>query len=81
VVITEPDTRRELARLAGEEEYVAAGGQAWISTAPVHIFVGTREESYHPAPDPDESALASRLTQRRLPLEELVRWERWDVRA
>ena len=47
VVVTEPDTRRELARLAGEDEYVAAGGQPWISTAPVHVFVGTREESYH----------------------------------
>ena len=47
VVVTEPETRAELARLAGEEEYVAAGGQAWISTAPVHVFVGTREESYH----------------------------------
>ena len=47
VVVTEAETRRALARLAGEEEYVAAGGQAWISTAPVHVFVGTREESYH----------------------------------
>ena len=47
VVVTEPETRAELARLAGEEVYVAAGGQAWISTAPVHVFVGTREESYH----------------------------------
>jgi len=47
IVVTEPETRAELARLAGEEEYVAAGGQAWISTAPVHVFVGTREESYH----------------------------------
>lgn len=154
VVVTEADTRRELARLAGEDEYVAAGGQAWISTAPVHVFVGTREESYHeryrrpdklrdgeeigwpapywyvdagaafillqlaaideglasgvygvlpekipavrtllgvpedvhfvclvtigrPAPDPQETGLVSRLTQRRLPLDELVRWERW----
>ena len=42
VVVTEPETRRALARLAGEEEYVAAGGQAWISIAPVHVFVGTR---------------------------------------
>jgi FMN reductase [NAD(P)H] len=154
VVVTAPETRRELARLAGEDEYVAAGGQAWISTAPVHVVVGTREESYHeryrkpdklrdgeeigwpapywyvdagslflllqlaaideglasgvygvlpeqvpglralvglpedvhvvcvvtigvPAPDPQETALVSRLTQRRLPLDELVRWERW----
>jgi len=30
VVVTEPDTRRELARLAGEDEYVAAGGQPWL---------------------------------------------------
>ena len=157
VVVTEPETRRELARLAGEDEYVAAGGQAWISTAPVHVFVGTRVESYHeryrkpdklrdgeeidwpapywyvdagaafillqlaaideglasgvygvlaqqvpdvkallgvpddvhfvclvtigrPAPDPRETALVSRLSQRRLELGELVRWEHWEAR-
>jgi nitroreductase len=156
VVVTAEATRRELARLAGEDEYVAAGGQRWISTAPVHVFVGTREESYHeryrkpdklrdgeeigwpapywyvdagaafmllqlaaidqglaagvygvlpeqvaavkellavpddvhfvclvtiglPSPDPRETALVSRLSQRRLALGELVRWERWDA--
>ena len=47
VVVTEAATRRKLARFAGEDEYVAAGGQPWISTAPVHVFVGTREECYH----------------------------------
>ena len=155
VVVTDATTRRELARLAGEDEYVAGGGQAWIPTAPVHVLVGTREESYHeryrqpdklrdgeeigwpapywyvdagaafillqlaaideglaagvygvlpervpalkqllgvpddihfvcvvtighPAPDPRESRLVSRLSQRRLALDELVRWERWD---
>jgi nitroreductase len=155
VVVTEPETRTTLARLAGEDEQIAAGGQPWISTAPVHVFVGTREESYHeryrqpdklrddeeigwpapywyvdagaaflllqlaaideglaagvygvlpeqvpevkavlavpedvhfvclvtighPAPDPQESRLVSRLSQRRLALEELVRWERWE---
>lgn len=155
VVVTARETRAELARLAGEEEYVAAGGQAWISTAPVHVLVGTREESYHEryrkadklrdgeeigwpapywyvdagsafmllqlaaideglaagvygvlpervpelktllgvpddvhvvcvvtigfaAPDPREASLVSRLSERRLPLDELVRWERWD---
>jgi len=157
VVVTEAETRRELARLAGEDEYVAAGGQAWISTAPVHVFVGTREESYHeryrkpdklrdgeeigwpapywyvdagaafmllqlaaiddglasgvygvlptqvpdvkallgvpddvhfvclvtigrPATDPQETALVSRLSERRLELGELVRWEHWEAR-
>jgi nitroreductase len=154
VVVTAPETRLELARLAGEEEYVALGMEPWISVAPVHVFVGTREESYHeryrqpdklrggeeigwpapywyvdagaafmllqlaaldeglaagvfgvlpeqvpavkqllgvpddvhfvcvltigrPAPDPHESEQISRLSQRRLPLDELVRWERW----
>jgi FMN reductase [NAD(P)H] len=155
VVVTAAGARAELARLAGEEEYVAAGGQAWISTAPVHVLVGTREESYHeryrrsdklrdgeeigwpapywyvdagslflllqlaaideglaagvygvlpdhvpavkallsvpddvhfvcvvtigvPAPDPQETSLVSRLSQRRLPLDELIRFERWE---
>ncbi len=155
VVVTDPETRTKLARLAGEDEYVAEGGQPWISTAPVHVFVGTREESYHEryrqpdklrdgeeigwpapywyvdagaaflllqlaaideglaagvygvlpeqvpeveallgvpddvhfvclvtighaAPDSQESRLVSRLSQRRLALDELVRWERWE---
>lgn len=154
VVVTEPGTRSELARLAGEDEYVAMGMEPWISVAPVHVFVGTREESYHeryrqpdklrdgeeigwpapywyvdagaafmliqlaaldeglatgvfgvlpaqvpavkellgvpddvhfvcvltigrPAANPRESEQISRLSQRRLPLEELVRWEHW----
>jgi nitroreductase len=47
VVVTDAELRSKLARMAGEEEYVADGGEAWISTAPVHVFVGTREESYH----------------------------------
>jgi FMN reductase [NAD(P)H] len=155
VVVTEEATRTELARLAGEDEYVALGMEPWISVAPVHVVVGTREESYHeryrqpdklregeeigwpapywyvdagaafmllqlaaldeglasgvfgvlpeqvpalkalvglpgdvhfvcvltlgqPAPDPRESEQVSRLSRRRLPLEELVRWERWE---
>ena len=47
VVVTEQETRRELARLAGEDEYVAMGMDPWISVAPVHVVVGVREESYH----------------------------------
>jgi FMN reductase [NAD(P)H] len=155
VVVTEPGTRQELARLAGEAEYIALGLEPWISVAPVHVFVGTREESYHeryrqpdklrdgeeigwpapywyvdagaafmllqlaaldeglaagvfgvlpeqvpavkqllgvpddvhfvcvltigrPAPNPRESDQVSRLSQRRLPLDELVRWEHWE---
>jgi FMN reductase [NAD(P)H] len=151
VVVTDAGRRRELARLAGEGEYVAMGLEPWISAAPVHVLVGVREESYHeryrkpdklrdgeeigwpvpywyvdagaafmllqlaalaeglatgvfgvlpedvpavkalldvpddvhfvcvvtigrPAPDPRESERVSRLSQRRLPLDELVRW-------
>ena len=47
VVVTDPTTRRELATLAGEAEYVALGHRPWISTAPVHVVIGTREASYH----------------------------------
>jgi nitroreductase len=46
-VVTDPAMRAELGRLAGEEEYLALGGERWISVAPVHIVVGAREESYH----------------------------------
>jgi nitroreductase len=47
VVVTDTETRGELARLAGEEQYVSSGLTPWISTAPVHIVVGVREASYH----------------------------------
>jgi nitroreductase len=46
-VVTDEAVRRELARLAGEEEYAEAGHERWISAAPVHVVVGVREESYH----------------------------------
>jgi nitroreductase len=46
-VVTDAGTRRELGRLAGEEEYASAGLERWISRAPVHVVVGVREESYH----------------------------------
>jgi nitroreductase len=155
VVVTAAETRAAVSRLAGEEEWVERGGEPWISRAPVHVFVWTREEDYHdryrqpdklrdgeeivwpvpywyvdagaammllllaaideglaagvfgvladqvaplaellgvpddfrfvaavtlgrPAPDPGSSTMTSRLTQRRKPLDELVRRERWS---
>jgi nitroreductase len=154
LVVTDPETRSAIARLAGEEESVANGFEPWISRAPVHVVVCTREDDYHDryrrpdklregteiewpvpywyvdagaammllllaaideglaagvfgllaeqveplrtllglpgdfrfvavvtlgraAPDPRWSAATSRATQRRRPLDELVRWERW----
>lgn len=47
VVITDPATRTEIAALANEEAYAAAGFPRWISRAPVHVVICTREETYH----------------------------------
>lgn len=47
VVVTEKDTRRAIAELAREPEYVKLGFEPWISRAPVHIVVGMREDDYH----------------------------------
>ena len=46
VVVTAEETRRALAELALEPEYVAAGLEPWISRAPAHIVVCVREEDY-----------------------------------
>ena len=46
VVITDPETRRNIAELAGEAEYVAAGFDPWISRAPVHVVVCTSKAAY-----------------------------------
>jgi FMN reductase [NAD(P)H] len=47
VVVTDADTRAAISRLAGEEESVAEGFEPWISHAPAHVVVWTREEDYH----------------------------------
>ena len=47
VVVTEGTTRRGIAELAGEQEYVRMGFEPWISRAPVHVVVCTREDDYH----------------------------------
>jgi nitroreductase len=157
LVVTEADTRRHIAEVLGEEDWVARGREPWLSVAPAHVIVCTREQDYHDrynepdklaltggteiewpvpfwfvdagaammlillaaidaglaagvygvtveqrdafkrllgipdevwvvcgvtlgrgAPDPRSSEASSRLTQRRRPLDELVRWERWS---
>jgi len=47
VIVTDTDTRAKIAVLAQEQEYVKLGHEPWISQAPVHVVVATREESYH----------------------------------
>ena len=47
VVVTDRETRSKIAELSHEDEYVAMGFDPWISRAPAHIVIGTREEDYH----------------------------------
>ncbi len=46
VVITDSEVRRRLANLAGEDVYVAAGFDPWISAAPAHVVVSVSEKVY-----------------------------------
>jgi nitroreductase len=47
VVVTEPEKKRELARICGEEFYVERGWDPWISEAPVLVVPCTSEAAYH----------------------------------
>jgi len=47
VVVTDAPTRARIADLLHEEEWVADGREPWLSVAPVHIVVLTREQDYH----------------------------------
>jgi nitroreductase len=47
IVVTDAPTRHRIAELSSEREYVAMGFDPWISRAPAHIVIGTREEDYH----------------------------------
>ena len=46
VVVTDPSVRREIAQLAGEDSYVSAGFDPWISQAPAHIVISVSEKVY-----------------------------------
>ena len=47
VVVTRPDLRLEIARLCGEESYVAGGFHPFVSGAPVLVIPCTSEAAYH----------------------------------
>src|SRR5690554_2414305 len=47
VLVTDEATRKAIADLAGEAEYVASGFDPWISKAPAHIVISVSEEVYH----------------------------------
>jgi nitroreductase len=57
VVVTDPDTRRAIGEIAGEEGYVEAGFDPFISGAPVQIVICTSERVYHERyNEPDKKA-------------------------
>jgi FMN reductase [NAD(P)H] len=47
VVVTDEETRREIARLCSEDEYVAMGHARWLSGAPVLVVPSVSEAAYH----------------------------------
>ena len=46
VVVTDKNVRSEIATLADENSYVAAGFDPWISKAPAHIVISVSEKIY-----------------------------------
>lgn len=46
VIVTDESTRGEIAALADEPSYVAAGFDPWISRAPAHIVISVSEKVY-----------------------------------
>lgn len=47
VAVTEEDTRRRIAEIAGEHWYVRQGHEPFMSRASVHLVITTSEEIYH----------------------------------
>lgn len=48
VLVTDPDMRRRVAQLCGEDDhYVPASGHRWISEAPVQAIACVSEDAYH----------------------------------
>jgi len=69
IAVTDEATRRRIAELADEEEYVVqAGLEPWISRAPVHIVVASREADYHDRyREPDKMAEGEEEIEWRVP--------------
>lgn len=46
VIVTDEDIRADIAALAEEDSYVAAGFDPWISRAPAHIIISVSQKIY-----------------------------------
>ena len=61
VVVTDAGRRAAIARLAGQEAWVARGRRPWLSPAPAHLVLCVEPAAYHrryAEPDKDPAALA-----------------------
>ena len=47
VVVQSAEKRRQIAELAGEEEWVARGYPGWLSGAPIHVVLCAEPQVYH----------------------------------
>ncbi|MEV5568868.1 nitroreductase family protein [Spirillospora sp. NPDC052269] len=47
VAVTDADTRKRIAEIAGERWYLERGWGPWLSEAPVLLVLGVHEDSYH----------------------------------
>jgi nitroreductase len=47
IVVTDAETRAKIAELLHEDAWVAEGREPWMSVAPAHVVVCTREQDYH----------------------------------
>jgi nitroreductase len=47
LVVTDPVRIGQIANIVGEREWVERGNEPWLSVAPAHVIVLTREEDYH----------------------------------
>lgn len=47
IIVTDPDLRKQVARICGEEEYDSSGFGHWLSQAPVQVIPLTSEAAYH----------------------------------
>ncbi len=61
VVVTDSQRRAAIARLAGEEAWVARGREPWLSAAPAHLVLCVEPDTYrerYGRPDKDPDALS-----------------------
>ncbi|HEY2938390.1 MAG TPA: nitroreductase family protein, partial [Gaiellaceae bacterium] len=47
LIVTDRDTIAQIAEIVGKREWVERGNEPWLSVAPAHVIVLTREDDYH----------------------------------